>query len=47
MSSSRKTVAGASKGKRIDIFMEDHERCNQAGVQYSEIYIKKPKEGEK
>ena len=38
---------GGIKGKRIDIFMEDHERCNQAGVQYSEIYIKKPKEGEK
>lgn len=38
---------GSIKGKRIDIFMEDHERCNQAGVQYSEIYIKKPKEGEK
>lgn len=32
---------GSIKGKRIDIFMEDHERCNQAGVQYSEIYIKK------
>lgn len=33
------------EGKSIDIFMESHEACRRAGVQYSEIYIKKPKEG--
>ena len=38
---------GSIKGKRIDIFMESHAACRKAGVQYSEIYIKKPKEGEK
>ena len=36
------------QGKSIDIFMESHEACNRAGVQYSEIYIRKQKkEGSK
>lgn len=33
------------RGRTIDIFMEDHGACLDNGVQYSEIYIKKPKEG--
>ena len=32
---------GSIKGKRIDIFMESHAACRKAGVQYSEIFIKK------
>ena len=35
---------GSIKGKRIDVFMEDHGACLDAGVQRSEIYIKKSKE---
>jgi 3D (Asp-Asp-Asp) domain-containing protein len=29
------------QGKSIDIFMESHAACLRAGVQYSEIFIKK------
>lgn len=32
---------GSIKGKRIDVFMESHAACRKAGVQYSEIFIKK------
>ena len=38
---------GSIDGNEIDVFKEDHGACLDAGVQYSEIYIKKPKEGEK
>ena len=38
---------GSIDGNEIDVFKEDHGACLDAGVQYTEIYIKKPKEGEK
>ena len=35
---------GSIKGNEIDVYKEDHGACLDAGVQYSEIYIKKTKE---
>lgn len=32
------------RGRHIDVYMEDHGACLDAGVQHSEIYIKKSKE---
>jgi 3D (Asp-Asp-Asp) domain-containing protein len=30
---------GAIKGNHIDIYLEDHERCNALGVQYADVTI--------
>ena len=32
---------GAIKGKRIDVFVNDHDRANQYGVYNAEVYLLK------
>ena len=32
---------GAIKGNRIDVFVNDHNRANQLGVYYTDVYVLK------